>query len=79
MECYLLKPEVFMMNCVDKAKKFLNMSIYDNHYIRFVDKDKLIKKLEKLGFSIVYEEEKSITSKTEIKSSTVLRIVAKYK
>lgn len=53
--------------------------IYDNHYIRFVDKDKLIKKLEKLGFSIVYEEEKSITSKTEIKSSTVLQIVAKYK
>ena len=53
--------------------------IHDDHYRRFIDKDKLIMKLDNLGYEIVYEEESDGFSKTNTSNPTLLRIVAKYK
>lgn len=52
--------------------------IHDAHYRRFIDKDKLVKKLVSLGYEIIYAEENDGFSITNTSNPTLIRIVAKY-
>lgn len=67
------------MNCLDVVRKFQNMSIYDEHYRRFIDRERLTYKLKGLGYDIIYEEENNGFSKNGVSDPTLLRIVARYK
>ena len=54
-----------------------NAFFYNEHYRRFIDKAEFGRKLEKLGFEIIFEKEKKGFSKTRESDPTLIRIVAK--
>ena len=56
-----------------------NAFIYNSHYRRFIERTEFRKKLENLGFEIVFEEEKKGFSKTKESDPTLIRIIAKKK
>ena len=56
-----------------------NAFIYNSHYRRFIERTEFRKKLENLGFEIVFEEEKKGFSKTKESDPALIRIIAKKK
>lgn len=52
---------------------------YNDHFRRFIDVDEFKKKLEKLGFTIIYIEESQGFSKTEKSDPMLMRVIARIK
>lgn len=52
-----------------------NAYIYDNHYRRFIDPEKLIDKAINKGFKVLYNQEKDGFSKTETDDPVLLRLI----
>lgn len=61
-----------------KGKKVAkNAFIYNNHFRRFIDKQEFERKLEELGFKIIFIEEKKGFSQTKESNPTLIRLIAK--
>ncbi len=57
----------------DKVEE--NAYIYNNHYRRFIDPEKIVDKLIKTGFKVLYNQEKDGFSKTETDDPILLRLI----
>ena len=55
-----------------------NAFIYNEHYRRFIDPDVFKNKLEKIGFEIVYLEERNGFSMTKESDPVLMRCIAKF-
>lgn len=66
-----------LFGCGEKISEY--EYIYDEHYRRFIDRERLTYKLKGLGYDIIYEEENNGFSKNGLSDPTLLRIVARYK
>ena len=61
-----------------KGKKVAkNAFIYNNHFRRFIDKQEFERKLEELGFKIIFIEEKKGFSQTKESNPTLIRLIVK--
>lgn len=54
-----------------------NAFIYNDHYRRFIDPEELIRKVVKLGFTVVANEEKTGFSRTETEDPMLLRLIVR--
>lgn len=72
-----LNNELYGKGIIVKGEE--NAFIFDDHYRRFIAKDKLIKKLILRGFKIIYAEEDISFAPYNNENQNFMRIVAKFK